>query len=521
MTDPEMILRLCAEATPSPWYPKTYAQATGIERDSLDPPLERLRLAGLIRLTDWVQGHGQGYVLTPEGLDLLQNQRALAQLRTGQLPPGLKPLASPAQPPSERPTPWQRGEIVRAALSYPALPVVTLVILFANILVFLYGLALAVQENVSINTYLFQSNRDILLASGAIWSPHIVEGAWWRLLSCCFVHVGLLHLGVNMYTLYAVGPVVEQMWSRWRFLALYLIAGLGGSCAQLIFKGFQNGQPIPLAGASGALWGVMASMAVWLVLNRSHLPAALTATWLRQLATVFVINTAISMMPGIGAAAHFGGGVVGAVVAVLLNEQRFGHGIRRGLGLIGLFALPLFCLGGLNYVRANDPQWQAFAQQWERHQQREKERHERRDLQEEYLNPAAQAERAALEVYHLKSLPLLRRDPRQRAPQAVEQAIPALEQAQAQLTLAAEQLGKAGPYEDEWLEKVRQLRAEQLEARAKMLRLAVRCLQREGQWTDQEQDELDLQDRLVKQLDNEWRRLLVRPNVDWRPVPTR
>ena len=48
----EQILRLCAESAPRPWYPSAYARDRGVSRDSLDGPLDRLRLAGLVELTD-------------------------------------------------------------------------------------------------------------------------------------------------------------------------------------------------------------------------------------------------------------------------------------------------------------------------------------------------------------------------------------------------------------------------------------------------------------------------------------
>jgi len=80
----ETILRQCAEAAPSPWYPSAYARTRGIPRDDLDPDLDRLRMAGLIHLTDWVQGQGQGYALTPDGEHVLQTPRELARLRAGQ-----------------------------------------------------------------------------------------------------------------------------------------------------------------------------------------------------------------------------------------------------------------------------------------------------------------------------------------------------------------------------------------------------------------------------------------------------
>ena len=75
----EALLRLCALAAPKPWHPRLYARESGVPRDSLDSPLNDLRLAGLVRLTDWEKGSGQGYVLTEQGEEMLKNPVALAQ----------------------------------------------------------------------------------------------------------------------------------------------------------------------------------------------------------------------------------------------------------------------------------------------------------------------------------------------------------------------------------------------------------------------------------------------------------
>ena len=77
----DALLRLCGEAAPAPWYPSVYAREAGISRDSLDPDLEKLRMGGLIHLTEWVQGRGQGYKLTPVGEQVLGSPRALSHLR--------------------------------------------------------------------------------------------------------------------------------------------------------------------------------------------------------------------------------------------------------------------------------------------------------------------------------------------------------------------------------------------------------------------------------------------------------
>src|SRR5260370_12268901 len=100
------------------------------------------------------------------------------------------------------------------------------------------------------------------LRGGDIYVKH----EWWRLVTCCFVHIGFFHLAVNMYSLFVVGPLLERLWGPIGFLVLYLIARVGGSCGMLI------GNPLGAgAGASGAIWGVSASLATWLFPNRAAL----------------------------------------------------------------------------------------------------------------------------------------------------------------------------------------------------------------------------------------------------------
>src|SRR5204863_483354 len=114
-TDPrEIILLECAAAAPNPWYPKDYAQANGINRDSIDPPLDELRLGGLIHLTDWVQGKGQGYQLTAEGKQFLASPGVHERMRAGEPVARRRPLTEPPVPPDREghTTTWDRGEAV-------------------------------------------------------------------------------------------------------------------------------------------------------------------------------------------------------------------------------------------------------------------------------------------------------------------------------------------------------------------------------------------------------------------------
>ena len=98
----ETLLRQCLAADPVPWYPKDYAQAAGIDREGLYGPLNDLRVANLVQLTDWVAGKGQGYVLTMLGREVLSDPAALAQLRDGAPRPRRRRPARPRKPRSRR-----------------------------------------------------------------------------------------------------------------------------------------------------------------------------------------------------------------------------------------------------------------------------------------------------------------------------------------------------------------------------------------------------------------------------------
>jgi membrane associated rhomboid family serine protease len=364
------IVLSCAVSAPQPWYPGPFAEARGIPREQLDRWLDELRLAGLIRLTDWVQGQGQGYILTPAGQDVVNNPRLLEKVQAGQVP--RVPAAAPATvvpQPRRGMNAWERGEAIRAALLYPARPVVTYALIAANVVVFCGGLALAQRAQIPLNKFVAGGHAEILEAMGAVRADDVLSGDWWRLLTACFVHVGLLHLGMNMYALYVLGPVVERLFGHVRFLVLYLVAGFGGSCIGMLLSPgavTSDGRPIvlpdlrlgiPLAGASGALCGLLGAIATWTYLNRRSLPPALVASWLRVVLINAVLIAFISALPNVSWSGHLGGAAVGLLAAGLLNFQRFGVAWQRVLASVGLLLLPVVCYVVLIRAPTFDKRW--------------------------------------------------------------------------------------------------------------------------------------------------------------------
>jgi membrane associated rhomboid family serine protease len=160
--------------------------------------------------------------------------------------------------------------------------------------------------------------------------PLLVDlGDWWRLLTAAFLHIGPVHLVLNMLALLMFGSELERQLGRWRFLALYLLSALGGSVAIQLF-----GDPLgPVGGASTAIYGVLGGLGVLMVFHRQDL---------RGLLTLLAINVFISFLPGVSLLGHLGGLVTGAITAAVLLATRRRPALQvAGLALAAVVLLVL------------------------------------------------------------------------------------------------------------------------------------------------------------------------------------
>jgi len=135
--------------------------------------------------------------------------------------------------------------------------------------------------------------------------PHgVAAGEWYRLITSTFLHYGVVHLALNMFALWVVGGALEPLLGRSRFLALYLLSGLGGSVAVYLF----TAPNVPTAGASGAVFGMFA--AFFILLRRLGRDTSM-------ITGILVINLVLTLLvPGISVAGHLGGLVTGGLVAL-------------------------------------------------------------------------------------------------------------------------------------------------------------------------------------------------------------
>ena len=177
-------------------------------------------------------------------------------------------------------------------------PIVTYALIGINVLVFLI---VAIQAKSGVDM-----SGSAIYRDGFLVPSLVAGGQWWRLVTSGFLHVSVIHVGLNMLSLYVLGVALERMLGHGRFLTVYLLALIGGSAAVMLFT-----DPFgPTVGASGAIFGLMGGLVV--VFKRFKFD-------MRQLLIVLAVNLYLSFqLAGISWQAHVGGLIVGAVATAAM-----------------------------------------------------------------------------------------------------------------------------------------------------------------------------------------------------------
>src|SRR5262252_11016003 len=157
---------------------------------------------------------------------------------------------------------------------------------------------------------------DSLIQWGANYGPKTTQGEWWRMFTCMFLHIGVLHLLFNMIALWNVGGFMERLLGSSGFVVLYLLSGLLGSVASVAWNPF-----VVSAGASGAIFGLYGGLLAFLVRHRDTMPYANLAA-LRTNTLAFVgYNLLYGLVQeGIDMAAHIGGLAGGFLCGLVLTQ---------------------------------------------------------------------------------------------------------------------------------------------------------------------------------------------------------
>lgn len=204
--------------------------------------------------------------------------------------------------------------LVRAFRSSGSRPVVTFTLIAITVVVFILQLAFGG----AVERY-------------GVYYPPLGAVLPWTPITAIFLHGSIVHILLNMYSLFVFGPPLESLLGRARFLALYLVSGFGGSVAVLLLS-----PGTPVLGASGAIFGLMgAFFVIQRRLGGSNM----------QIFIVIAINLAAGFfIPGISWQGHVGGLVAGGLVGLIYLRTRRADQRNQQLLLLGALIAVLIAI---------------------------------------------------------------------------------------------------------------------------------------------------------------------------------
>ena len=193
----------------------------------------------------------------------------------------------------------KRNKIAEKIFSYKQ-PIVTYIIMAICIILFI------LMELSGGST-----NSQVLLKYGANLDVLVKNGEYYRLFTCIFLHIGIMHLLCNMYSLYIIGREVENLFGKVKYIIIFILSGIFGSIMSLAFT------PNTIsAGASGAIFGLLGALLYFGMHYRTYLGEAIK----RSIIPIIVVNLIIGFFAeGIDLAAHIGGLVGGVLVAMMVG----------------------------------------------------------------------------------------------------------------------------------------------------------------------------------------------------------
>ena len=207
-------------------------------------------------------------------------------------------------------------------------PVVTLVLIAANVIV--WGITLALGADV------IQPTPQKMIDLGGNLAPLTLGDEPWRLLSSMFLHYGVLHIAMNMIGLYSGGRLAESMYGRASFASLYVIAGLAGGLASASWKANTVS-----AGASGAIFGVFGAVGAFLLAHRQRFDSQVVQKEARGLLVFLFYNLIYGVSKkSVDMSAHLGGLAAGFVVGL-------GFELGRTLGQRAMTRVAAVTVAGL------------------------------------------------------------------------------------------------------------------------------------------------------------------------------
>ena len=156
-------------------------------------------------------------------------------------------------------------------------------------------------------TYFLGENE--IISYGGNIKELVKSGEYYRLLTCIFLHAGIIHIACNMYSLYVIGSQLESFFGKIRYLIIFLLSGI---CGSILSIAFNNNDAISI-GASGAIFGLLGAIVYFGYHYRVYLGNALK----NQIIPIIILNLSIGFLtPGIDNFAHIGG-LIGGIFTTM------------------------------------------------------------------------------------------------------------------------------------------------------------------------------------------------------------
>jgi membrane associated rhomboid family serine protease len=231
---------------------------------------------------------------------------------------------------------------------------ISLVVLTINILLFVLMSIVEVQSGRGAESFVQSASGPVLYDFGALVPSMVTAGQWWRLITCNFLHIGLMHLMFNSSALFMIGPQVEDIYGSQKFAFIYLATGIASAVASYLLL------PAGSAGASGAIFGLIGLMAAY----GYRLGGRMGRDLMTRMLVWAAIGIAFGFVANANNVAHVGGFIAGALLAFLLTAEHptttrtAAVWNATAIACIGLVAIG-FVFAGRVYGTAQEQRYQA------------------------------------------------------------------------------------------------------------------------------------------------------------------
>ena len=206
-------------------------------------------------------------------------------------------------------------------------PIVTGILILINVIVF--ALMYIIGKG--------SENTETLINFGANIPSLVRSGDYYRLITSGFLHIGIIHILCNMYSLSVLGPTIEHFFGKAKYILIYLYSMI---IASLFVMVFQSDYSVS-AGASGAIFGLLGSLLYFGYYYRGYIGNQIIG----QIIPVIIINLVIGFItPGISNAAHIGGLIGGVAVSFMLGINDKNDKTNRITGTILTIVLTGFMI---------------------------------------------------------------------------------------------------------------------------------------------------------------------------------